>query len=82
MATLRKKDYLVDNEDSLALERILYDMAASPLYNTKSSYSADDTKYPDGVIPFVDKHMLYLRQHQAVNPGEYISNLRIMTRIR
>lgn len=51
-------------------------------FQTDSSYSANGDKYPDKLIPFVDKHMKYLSEHQSVNLEHYLANLRLMTRIR
>jgi hypothetical protein len=55
-------------------------MVENGAYHTVSSYSANATNYPDHVISFVDKHMKYLSEHQAVNVDHYLSNLRLMTR--
>jgi hypothetical protein len=53
-----------------------------PTYVTENGYTSDRVKYPDGIMPFVEKHLLYLHQHPAVNPLHYLSNLRLKLRIR
>jgi hypothetical protein len=34
------------------------------------------------LVSFSEKHMTYLRNHPKVNPKNYLSNLRTMTKIR
>jgi hypothetical protein len=51
-------------------------------YQTDSGYSSNESLYPDNNITFVEKHMNYLTEHRNVNPEQYLSNLRLMTRIR
>jgi len=82
MPTIKKKDYLNNTEESVAIEQTLRDMVESATYHTESSYSADGDKYPEGIIPFIDKHMKYLRSHPTTDPQQYLSNLRLMTRVR
>lgn len=82
MPTIKKKDYLNNTEESIAIEQTLQDMVNSTTYHTESSYSADGINYPEGSIPFIDKHMKYLRSHPTTDPQQYLSNLRLMTRVR
>ena len=56
----------------------LQTMQADPAYNTQVSYSPSDE---DGVT-FEAKHFGYISTHPAVKPLEYLSNLRLMTKIR
>jgi hypothetical protein len=51
-------------------------------YCTTARYSADAESYPDHQMPFVDKHMLYLRDHPELDLRQYIANIRLMTKIR
>jgi hypothetical protein len=51
-------------------------------YYTSASYSADAENYPDHQMPFVDKHMFYLRDHPELDLRQYIANIRLMTRVR
>ena len=57
-------------------------MVADEKYNTDSTYSSDTITYSDHLIPFVDKHMQYLIMHPSVDAEQYLSNLRLMTRVR
>lgn len=81
MATLKKRINFANTEEGVAIEHKLQLMFADKLYNTKSSFSTNSVLYPDGQIPFVDKHMNYLCSHPSVNPQHYLSNLRLMTRL-
>jgi hypothetical protein len=56
----------------------LEDMMNSEEFNTSSTYSPSSTER----ILFVDKHLDYLSKHPQVNPNHYLSNLKLMTRIR
>ena len=49
---------------------------------TKGAYSPTAVDLPDGILPFVELHMAYLRTHKNVNPAHYLSNLNIMLRVR
>jgi len=53
-------------------------MMDDPEFNTVSTYSPTSVER----MLFVDKHMKYLSQHPNLNPDHYLSNLRLMTRIR
>lgn len=82
MHTHSKKVKFLESEEGLEVERILILMASDDTYNTESSYSANSEMYPDNLIPFVDKHMNYLSSHPTTDPRHYISNLRLMTRVK
>jgi len=56
----------------------LMKMMDDPGFNTTSTYSPSSVER----MLFVDKHMKYLGQHPNLNPQQYLSNLRLMTRIR
>ena len=61
----------------------LEEMERNPLLNTRtSSYSANVALYPDGQIPFVEKHITYLLDHPKVDHSQYLSNLRLMLKTR
>jgi len=49
---------------------------------TKSAYRANSDLWPGNRISFVDAHLAYLKSHPAVNPAHYLSNLRLMLRIK
>lgn len=60
----------------------LKDMEQDSTLITKDAYSPNAELYPDGRIPFVDIHMAYLKSHKHVDPRNYLSNLRLMIKIR
>jgi hypothetical protein len=72
----------VDSEPSQAIRQKLEALLADSDYNTTSSYSADKQRYPDGRMPFVDKHIRYLHSHPAVEPHGYLANLKRMSRLK
>jgi hypothetical protein len=78
--TVRK--YLATQEQVLRVTRSLQALVDDSAYNTEPSYIASTEIYSDHMIPFVEKHMAYLMSHPKVNPEQYISNLRMMTKIR
>ena len=51
-------------------------MMNDPSYNTRSTYSAA----AKGDVLFIDKHLNYLSLHLSVNPEQYLSNLRLITK--
>jgi hypothetical protein len=82
MQTLKKKSRTFDAEETADIKKELERMVTSDLYNTESSFTANETQYPDNLIPFLDKHMNYLNAHPSLEVSKYIANLRLMTRIR
>jgi len=82
MSTKKKAINFFESEEGLEVLSTLKSMALDGAYNTQASYSANTVTYPDNSIPFVDKHMNYLRAHPATDPRQYLSNLRLMTRIK
>lgn len=81
MSTVKKKNFF-GSEEAIAIEQMLRLMSKDNAYNTTSSYSANITEYPDNLIPFVDKHMNYLKAHPSLDPHHYLANLRLMTKLR
>lgn len=53
-------------------------MVDNPSYRTESSYSPTSEER----VSFVDKHLRYLSQHQKLDYRQYLSNLKLMTKIR
>ncbi|MET1033219.1 MAG: hypothetical protein ABWX94_01850 [Candidatus Saccharimonadales bacterium] len=70
------------SDEGVEIKQTLQHMESDVSYNTVSSYSANAVRYLDNIIPFVDKHMEYLNVHPATDARQYISNLRLKTRIR
>ena len=60
------------------LQAMLHDEA----YSTTASYSPLAEANGDHSISFVDKHIAYLCAHPTATPEQYLSNLRLKTRIR
>jgi hypothetical protein len=82
MALTKKRSDFFDSQEGLKAKQALVEMQANKEYNTNSDYSTNQEKYADNRIPFVDKHMKYLSENQSVNIKHYLSNLRLMTRIK
>ena len=82
MSTTKKKVNFFESVEGEEIKQTLQRMAKDGTYNTKSSYSANVVQHPDNLISFVDKHMNYINTHPSIDPYPYVSNLRLMTRIR
>ncbi|MEO6110018.1 MAG: hypothetical protein ABIP50_03350 [Candidatus Saccharimonadales bacterium] len=74
--SLRMKAFLASDQAE-QIRVILQQMADDPGFNTKSTYSPITAPLD---MLFVDRHMKYLSEHPAVNPEQYISNLRLITK--
>lgn len=72
-----RKQFLA-TETAVEIRKLLEQMEESPLYFTKATYQAGN---PED-ISFSDKHLAYISTHPAVQPDQYMSNLRLMTKIR
>ncbi len=81
MATIKKRISFVDSEEGVEIAQTLQLMTKDSSYNTVPSYSANAVRYPNNLMPFVDKHMNYLDTHPSIDPYLYISNVRLMTHI-
>lgn len=81
MAVTKKTNFFL-SEEAVEVKATLTKMTTESAYATSSTYSANSEQYPDNLIPFVDKHMNYLRSHPSINPRHYIANLQLKTRIR
>ena len=73
---------IYDSETGTETRSALQALQENPRYQTMVGYSSDKDKYPDGLIPFIDMHLLYLHRHPQVDPAQYLSNLRIKLKIR
>lgn len=82
MPTLKKRVSFFESEEGRQAQRALIVMAADSTYFTEPSYSANTMQYPNNLMPFVEKHMNYLNAHPSIDTEQYVSNLRLMTRIR
>jgi hypothetical protein len=82
MRTSNKRSHFLETQEAIEVRQKLQFMASSNLYNTASSFTVNDTEYPDNLMPFLDKHMNYLNDHPKLDSGMYLANLRLMTRIK
>ncbi len=60
----------------------LKSMERNKAYATLSSYSANDSLYPNNRMSFTEKHLAYLKSHPALQPAHYLANLRLKTKKR
>lgn len=82
MATYKKRPDFFLSEEGDAFKQALRDMAHDLQFITEPGYSANTELYPDNAIPFVEKHVEYIKTHPTIDPSHYLSNLRLMTRVR
>jgi hypothetical protein len=66
-----------NSEEGMELRSELVRMTQSDEFATRTMYSTNDK---DG-LTFVDKHMRYMSLYPALNRQQYISNLKLMTKI-
>ena len=76
MAKNKYADYIQEDEIVAALKA----MVSDPEMITRPSFKANSMLWPDNKMPFVDAHLMYLKNHPALNPEHYLSNLRLMIR--
>lgn len=76
--TQRAQNFLNSAEGAEAYADLMK-MQSDAGYKTVSSYSPTSE---DGVLTFIDKHMNYLSTHTSVNATQYVSNLKLITKIR
>ncbi len=79
---LKKRVYTHGIEEEREIREALRQMVLTGSYNTSPAYTVKSAAYPDGLIPFVDRHMRYLDANPKLDAYMYLSNLRLMTRIR
>ena len=72
----RMKTFSASDAGQLVREELVA-MTKSSSYNTATSYSSTD---PSG-LTFVDKQMKYMSQYPTMNYHQYVSNLKMKTRV-
>ena len=82
MKTYKKRPDFFTSEDGLRAAKVLNLMVLDEGYTTEPSFSLDSEKYANNLIPFTEKHLLYLQNNPATNLDHYLSNLKLKTRIR
>ena len=76
LVTTREQFLKTDAGASAKLE--LLRMLKSPAYETRVSYDVTVGRE----LAFIDRHINYLVKHPYINPLVYLSNLRVMTKIK
>jgi hypothetical protein len=82
MAVQKSRKDFFNTEEGKDIKSKLQSMVGDSLYNTSPSYHSNGVLYPDNLIPFVDKHMNYLIGHPGIEAGQYLANVRLITRVR
>ena len=77
MRVLTSEEFLKTDAGTHAVSE-LQRMLNSSVYSTQSSYDAS----ADCPLAFIDRHINYLAKHPYVSPVVYITNLRVMTKLR
>ncbi len=79
MTNTQSRQKFLASDEAEAFRRDLLAIAADPLYNTESIYT---TMEETESSVFVQKHMSYLSNNLNITPEQYLSNLKLRTRIR
>jgi len=82
MPIVKKITYPLGSVEEKDIREELQQMVLDGSYNTMPSYIPISDKYPDGLMPFVDRHMRYLNTNPKLDASMYLANLRLMTRIK
>ncbi len=82
MATYKKKLDFFATQEGDEFKQTLREMERDNSFITESGYSANAELYPDHSISFVDRHVAYIKAHPSTDPSQYLSNLKLMTRVR
>ena len=76
--TQRAQEFLKSEDGQTTYDELLK-MVNDMAYNTKSTFSPSAE---DGNLLFIDKHMSYLCSHLTTDTAQYLSNLRLITKVR
>lgn len=79
MTNAQSKLKFLASDEAETFRKDLLAMTEDPCFNTESVYTTVDS--PESVI-FVEKHIAYLSNNLNITPEQYLSNLRLRTRIR
>ncbi len=82
MGKAKNKINFFETSEGHEFEEHLRQMQADEQYITEPSYTTNSLKYPNNLMPFVDKHIEYMVKHPKTNPLHYISNLRLTSRLK
>jgi len=72
------KQQFITSSLAATIKDELEDMEQDAAYYTQTSYSA----MQECDVTFTEKHYTYMSTHPSVKPNEYMSNLRLMTKVR
>lgn len=78
-AKTQRAQLFLESPEGIAAYQELIKMVENDEYNTTSTFSPSAQ---DGNLAFIDKHMSYLCAHLNVNTTHYLSNLRLITKVR
>lgn len=78
MANTQSRQAFLKSDKAAILRRELEQMVASPLYNTKVISILED---PSNSL-FIQKHMNYMSGFPKMDHVQYVSNLKLMTKVR
>lgn len=82
MAKHKRASDFFETAEGIAFTEKLKHMAQDPAFHTPATYSSNSDLHPDNTVSFVEKHSNYIQKHPKVDPQQYLSNLRVMTRVR
>jgi len=77
MSSPIQKKLFFESEEGVWLRNELLSMVKSSDYNTRSTYT---TQSSDQLL-FVDKHMNYMSNYPNINRKQYLSNLKLKTKM-
>ncbi len=78
MTNAQSKQAFITSDEGIELRKQLEALVKSPDYNTRVYSLVSDS---DGSL-FVDKHMSYMSSHKTMDHAQYVSNVKLMTKIR
>lgn len=76
MSSVSQANFL-SSPEAVYARRALTVMEADPDFETPTSFTMLTA---DNKLTFANKHMNYLSKHTSLDPMQYISNLKLMTR--
>lgn len=77
MSTSLSRREFLKSEEATSLREELQKMVDDPQYNTMVRYSV----LLENKSEFVQKHMEYMSKYPTMNHAQYVSNLRLMTKL-
>ena len=78
MPNIRSNQPFLRTEKATELRTELESMVKNPLYNTRLYTMLTDASGDR----FIEKHMHYMSTHPTIDHWQYISNIKLMTKLR